>query len=231
MRQVADCTAGFRAIRASVLRQIDLPSLNARGYVFQIALLHEILAQDASITEIPVQFTDRTRGTTKLGLADIMEFLLRVWAIRLRSMRTFLFFCLVGATGVVVNLAGFSALLGWGIPPLLASPLAVEVAILWNFLLNNRLTFGKAESGRSAFGKLLRFNLASLAGLGVHWVTFWGITHLFPTVPPLLAQAMAIVPSTVTNYVLYSRWVFSTNRLRSKLSGLFRLAAAARPMD
>ncbi|KAF5034055.1 GtrA-like protein [anaerobic digester metagenome] len=109
--------------------------------------------------------------------------------------------------------------------------MAVEVAILWNFLLNNRLTFGKAESGRSAFGKLLRFNLASLAGLGVHWATFWAITRLFPTLPPLMAQALAIAPSTVTNYVLYSRWVFSTNRLRSKLSGIIRLATATRPMD
>ncbi|MGJ3522607.1 GtrA family protein [Nitratidesulfovibrio sp. D1] len=231
MHQVADCTAGFRAIRASMLRRIDLPSLNARGYVFQIALLHEMLVQGARITEIPVKFTDRTRGTTKLGLADIAEFLLRVWAIRLRSMRTFLFFCFVGATGVAVNLAGFTALLAGGVPPLLASPLAVEIAILWNFLLNNRLTFSKTESGRSPFGKLLRFNLASLAGLGVHWATFWGITHVFPTFPPLMAQTIAIAPSTVTNYVLYSRWVFSTNRLRSKISGIFRLTTATRPMD
>lgn len=227
MHQVADCTAGFRAIRASVLRQIDLSGLKARGYVFQVALLHEMLAQDARITEIPVKFTDRTRGDTKLGLADIAEFLLRVWSIRLRSMRTFLFFCLVGVTGIAVNLAGFSVLLAGGVPPLLASPLAVEVAILWNFLLNNRLTFGQTPSGRTLPGRLLRFNLASLAGLGVHWATFWGITHLFPAIPPLVGQAMAIAPSTVTNYALYSRWVFSTNRLRSKItSGMLRLVTA-----
>ena len=86
LRQVQDCTAGFRAIRGAVLRKIDFQALTAvQGYAFQIALLYQAAIHRAVITEIPVDFVDRERGATKLGLADIIEFLIYVWWIRLQA--------------------------------------------------------------------------------------------------------------------------------------------------
>ena len=53
MYRVRDCTAGFRAIRVSLLEKIDLAGLHVQGYAFQIALLNQALIRKAVIREIP----------------------------------------------------------------------------------------------------------------------------------------------------------------------------------
>jgi dolichol-phosphate mannosyltransferase len=85
--RVRDCTAGFRAIRGDVLRRLDLGSLRAQGYTFQIALLYAAVAGGAKVVELPVEFVDRTVGESKLGISDIMEFVRNVASIRWREAR------------------------------------------------------------------------------------------------------------------------------------------------
>lgn len=70
---VNDCTAGFRAIRASLLRKIDLEGLRVQGYAFLVALLHAAVILRARIVEIPVEFVDRRYGDSKLGISDIVS--------------------------------------------------------------------------------------------------------------------------------------------------------------
>ena len=82
--RVRDCTTGFRAIRASLLRQIDFRNLTVRGYAFHIVLLNQAMLLQGALWEIPVEFIDRERGATKLGLSDIIEFLINVFWIRFR---------------------------------------------------------------------------------------------------------------------------------------------------
>jgi dolichol-phosphate mannosyltransferase len=180
--RVHDCTAGFRAIRSSVLRQIDFGSLRVKGYAFQIALLHRAVGLGAQVAEVPVHFVDRKVGESKLGISDIVEFLVNAWWIRLWTARTFIKFCIVGATGVGVNLAAFAALLAWGSNPYVASPLAVEVSILWNFLLNNAWTFRYRPKAEHIGVRGLKFNMVSLASLAVTFGTFVTLSKLFPAV-------------------------------------------------
>ncbi|MFI5354769.1 MAG: glycosyltransferase, partial [Desulfobaccales bacterium] len=132
--RVKDCTAGFRAIRSSLLQRIDFSSLNVQGYAFQIALLNQAMLNKAVMQEIPVDFIDRQRGVTKLGLADIIEFIINVWWIRFQASRTFLRFAAVGALGVVVNLGLFILLVRFGLSKYLASPISIEGSIISNFL-------------------------------------------------------------------------------------------------
>lgn len=75
-----DCTAGFRAWRTDVLQCIDLKGIPVSGYAFVVASLRLAVARNARIVEIPVEFPDRTRGASKLGLRDIAEF--AFWALR-----------------------------------------------------------------------------------------------------------------------------------------------------
>src|SRR3984893_11237796 len=128
---IRGCTAGFRAIRASILRQIDFGALRVKGYAFQVALLHQAVTLGAVVKEVPVHFVDRKQGQTKLGLADIPEFVLNAWWIRMRALRTFLRFALVGASGTVVNLGAFAAALHTGLNKYVASAVAIEVSIIW----------------------------------------------------------------------------------------------------
>jgi len=73
LRDVHDCTGGFRAIKASFLREIDLDSLNIKGYVFQISLLNQVVLHQGNIQEIPIHFEDRTKGSSKMRFNDIFE--------------------------------------------------------------------------------------------------------------------------------------------------------------
>ena len=87
LRHVRDCTAGFRAVSAGALRAADVGGVSARGYAFQVVLLHRLTRSGARIVEEPIYFRERDSGQTKLGLRDIVESLLVIWRLRLADLR------------------------------------------------------------------------------------------------------------------------------------------------
>jgi dolichol-phosphate mannosyltransferase len=206
--RVRDCTAGFRAVRASIIRKIDLDGLRVQGYAFQIALLNQAVLNRARVREVPVEFIDRTRGVTKLGLSDIVEFIMNAWWIRLENSKTFIKFSVVGASGLLVNLGSFTVLMHAGMNKYLASPIAIEISIITNFLLNNYWTFSHRDTADAFHLRGLKFNVVSLAALGMSYGTFVLLSLVFPTVPPQVHQAIGIVPATLINYLLNSYWTF-----------------------
>ena len=72
---VKDCTSGFRAISADLIKQISLQNLNVNGYAFQMNILYECIKNGAKVTEIPINFIDRTKGKSKLNIKDVLEFM------------------------------------------------------------------------------------------------------------------------------------------------------------
>ncbi len=86
---VADATAGFRAYRAEVLRQIDVGAIRAEGYAFQIEMAYAVLRVGGSIVEVPIAFTDRVRGTSKMSGKIVLEAMALVtwWGVRDRLLR------------------------------------------------------------------------------------------------------------------------------------------------
>jgi len=206
--RVRDCTAGFRAIRASLLQRIDLPQLRVQGYAFQVALLHAAVIAGAKVVEIPVDFVDRTRGESKLGIRDIAEFVLNACWLRFQTSKTFIKFLVVGASGVAVNLGVFAVLLRLDINQFVASPLAIETSIVGNFLLNNYWTFRSRRVGSRLRIRGLKFNAVSLFSLLISFSTFVALSVLQPNGSPILHQFIGIVPATVVNYFLNSYWTF-----------------------
>ncbi len=77
-----DITSGYRAIRTKVLDSVDLGSMKTEGYAFQLELLYliERIARKR-VVEIPIIFTDRRIGQSKLGISDILEFALQVFRL------------------------------------------------------------------------------------------------------------------------------------------------------
>lgn len=208
LSNVRDCTAGFRAIRTSILERIDLSRLGVKGYVFQVALLHAALRQGAQVAEVPVDFIERVHGTSKLGLKDIIEFVRHVCVLRLQTWDTLIKFILVGASGVGVNLGAFTMLLAMSINKYAASPLAVELAIISNFVFNNFWTFGKRQSNDPVHVRGLKFNLVSLLALAVNTLAFVAASRVFPHLPPQFCQLAGILPAWLVNYQLNTRWTF-----------------------
>jgi dolichol-phosphate mannosyltransferase len=208
MYSVRDCTAGFRAIRASTINKIDPDTLKVKGYAFQISLLHEAILNHAKVKEIPVEFVDRKRGETKLGITDIIEFMMNAWWIRFERSKTFLKFAAVGATGVVVNLVSFTMLMNAGLSKFIASPIAIELSIITNFLLNNYWTFSERDMNDKIHIRGLKFNIISFVALAVSYTTFLILSMLNPSGIPQVHQAAGIIPATLINYFLNSYWTF-----------------------
>jgi len=215
--RIHDCTAGFRAIRAEVLKRIDLERFRVQGYAFQIALLHAALSGGARVLELPVEFVDRTVGESKLGVRDIIEFFRSAAWIRFQSSSVFIKFCIVGTCGVVVNLGIFSALLAVGVNKFVASPLAIQISIITNFLGNNYWTFRRRELAGPIHARGLRFNVVSFLSLAISYLTFIALSRTLPGVAPQIDQLIGIVPATLVNYFLNSYWTFrDSGRVRSE---------------
>jgi dolichol-phosphate mannosyltransferase len=73
LHDVEDCSGGYRAIRASLLREIDLDDLHVSGYAFQAVLLEEAKYQGGNVKEIPITFGTRHAGESKMGFKDMVE--------------------------------------------------------------------------------------------------------------------------------------------------------------
>ncbi len=70
---VRDLTGGFKCIRREVLEAIDLPSVRAEGYVFQIEVTYRALMAGFRVKEVPIVFVDRTEGTSKMSTRIALE--------------------------------------------------------------------------------------------------------------------------------------------------------------
>ena len=86
---VNDATAGFRAYRAEALRAIDLSGIAADGYAFQIEMAYAVWRSGRHVVEIPIAFTDRVRGTSKMSGRIVVEAMVLVtwWGVRDRLFR------------------------------------------------------------------------------------------------------------------------------------------------
>ena len=86
---VKDATSGYRAYRADTLKSIDYATTRSKGYGFQIETEYRVHVWGGRITEIPIVFTDRVRGYSKMSWFIFAEELLLVswWGIRDRARR------------------------------------------------------------------------------------------------------------------------------------------------
>jgi dolichol-phosphate mannosyltransferase len=89
---VHDITAGYRAYRREVLEQIDLDAVDSKGYCFQIDLTWRTVSNGFVVVEVPITFTERELGVSKMSGSNIREALVKVaqWGIsgRLNRNRT-----------------------------------------------------------------------------------------------------------------------------------------------
>lgn len=123
------------------------------------------------------------------------------------GMAKFIKFLLVGGLGVVVNsLALFVLHQLMRLPLVVASLLAVELAIVNNFLWNDRWTFGRKKRSLRRF---FQFNLVSCGGLVITTGTLWVLaTHL--AAPYLLANLVGIGLATCWNFGINLLWTWGS---------------------
>jgi dolichol-phosphate mannosyltransferase len=82
---IHDATAGFICYRRSALESINLSKIKFIGYAFQIEMKYRIFAKNLTIQEVPIIFTDRTKGQSKMSNAIIKEAIFGVISLRIRK--------------------------------------------------------------------------------------------------------------------------------------------------
>ena len=84
-----DLTSGYRAFRADALLTADYATTQATGYAFQVELAHRVARNGGHLTEVPIEFNDRTLGHSKMSARITLEALVRVtwWGVADRMTR------------------------------------------------------------------------------------------------------------------------------------------------
>jgi len=129
----------------------------------------------------------------------------RQWSSVMRWMK----FNLVGALGIGVQLAALWSFTEFGLGYLFATALAVEVAVLHNFLWHEHFTWAdRTDESREGARRLVRFNLSngvlSIGGnlLLMRWLV--GEAHI----RELIANLISIAACSIMNFLVSDRWVF-----------------------
>jgi dolichol-phosphate mannosyltransferase len=84
--QVHDATAGFMCYRREVLEKINLDRIKFVGYAFQIEMKYRSYAKNFELYEVPIIFTDRAKGQSKMSGAIIKEAIFGVISLRVKKM-------------------------------------------------------------------------------------------------------------------------------------------------
>jgi len=213
--KVKDCTSGFRAIKTSLIKKINLDKLHIAGYSFQMNLLYESISKGAKIVEIPLVFYDRKLGKSKISGTDIGEFFINAFRLRIMSMKKLIKFFIVGASGIVVNLGLFSIAkmifyntIGQSDGTLLgASLIGDEISILSNFLLNNIWTFKKTKNSDPVMGRIVKFHIVSLTSILINNSVLFFLHKGFG-IPDVLAKFIGILVAFFWNYFFSIKWTW-----------------------
>ena len=84
--RVNDMTAGFRVFNVPFLKTMDLESINARGYSFQIEMAYRTIQQGGRVTEVPIVFIEREVGESKMSRAIVIEALVLMTKFGMRRL-------------------------------------------------------------------------------------------------------------------------------------------------
>jgi dolichol-phosphate mannosyltransferase len=83
---IHDATGGFKCFRRHVLEAIDLETIDAAGYVFQIETTYRALRKGFGVVEVPIRFVDRREGQSKMSRAIVLEAIWKVPVLRVRAL-------------------------------------------------------------------------------------------------------------------------------------------------
>jgi len=81
----SDPTGGYKCFRRKTLQLLDLENVRSNGYSFQIEMTHKVWRQGLRVAEVPIIFTDRFQGRSKMSFNIVEEALLMVWSLLVQN--------------------------------------------------------------------------------------------------------------------------------------------------
>lgn len=209
---IHDWTGGFRAFRKVYFEKLHTQVEEYSGYVFQIAFLHKSILSGAKVAEVPIHFTDRRFGKSKIVPSEyIRKVMLYVWKARVKSVlaHSFSKFLVVGSIGFIINTIILELLVFFGFHPTIGSVFGAEAAILSNYKLNNSWTFRDRKIGKDQrVNKFLQFNMTSLGAMSLQALSVHIGTHIYGISEYRIFYLIGIFCGLIWNYIMYSRVIW-----------------------
>jgi dolichol-phosphate mannosyltransferase len=213
---VRDNTAGFKAFRSEALEAVGVLQSQSNGYSFQIENTWRAGQAGLKVVEVPITFTDRTDGESKMSGAIAAEALSRVLVWRFSEVMMFL---AVGGFGYVVDVLSFNVFRSVEpfrtLDPVYARTLAVILAILVNYIGNRAWTWRDVASDDRR-RELALFFLFSVIGFGFSLVALVVshdvLGHTSRLADNISANVIGLALGAAFRFWAYRRFVFTGRR-------------------
>jgi dolichol-phosphate mannosyltransferase len=205
-RGITDPLSGFFALDRNI---IEVNNLKPTGY----KILLEVLATGhyRKVVEVPYNFSEREKGETKYGVKEMMKYGQHLLGLAWRTGEiTRIFkFMLVGASGIAVNEGLLYLLTDYGgLYYLVSSVIAVQCAILNNFLWNHIWTFRDRRAIKhSLWYRLGKFELVSIGGKLTNIAILYLVVNFFG-IQYLIANLLGIAAGFIVNFIANNLWTW-----------------------
>jgi len=205
-------TTSFRAFTKQVYEKIDFNKVPHKGksFIFQPAFLYAALENKVEIIEVPIVFTDRRKGYSKMDMFQYSSSLLKYGIkCRMKKHAKFLKFCIVGSSGALIQSIIYG-LFKSKIHPSLAIAIGAELAIINGYIWNNKWTFSDRKISENKVKKFFQYNLGSLGSLLIQALTVGVGTYFFgrSQMVDWLFACLGIGIGLIWNFLFYSKIVW-----------------------
>lgn len=210
VRPISDPTSGLFMFRREVICDVILKPIGWK-------ILIEVLARGKfdAVKEIPYAFQARAAGASKMSMREQWNYVKHLTLLVKDSPpdRRLFTFLMVGLSGVAVNTAAYVTAVRIGIPVGLSGFISAFVALVSNFILNDRFTWG---DGRTGFWHIraIKYIFVSLVGIildvGILDVLFSAFHANY-----VFANIVGIIASSVWNFVVNNLWTWKRNKKTS----------------
>lgn len=167
LTKAQDPMSGFFALRKADFDKAQ--DLNPIGYKIALELI--VKCGFENVAEVPIHFSDRIHGESKLSFKEQLRYIQHLRRLYLHNFSNAMYllqFLVVGASGVVVNMVVLTLLMAFGLPAKAAIAGGIIVSVGTNFLLNRRFTFSYARD-RNILTQFMGFVGASVIGMVVNY--------------------------------------------------------------
>jgi len=215
--QYKDMTSGFRGTKTKFLKKVALDNLLSKQFAYKIHLYYALHKLGAKIKEYPIAFIDRSKGKSKFPRNNIIDSLRVVFTLRFKQSEKLIKVMIVGGIGTIVQMVFFN-IFRLKMHLSLAQNLAIELAVVSNFTLNNIWTFKDHKFSLKELAKLvigfIKFNLASIGSIIIqNIILLLGIKLLGRSfIIENTLVMIGILIGLIWNYLMYTRIVWKTHK-------------------
>ena len=203
---IKDPMSGFFALRRE--KYNEAKELNPIGYKIGLELI--VKCNCKKVVEVPIHFTDRMYGDSKLSMKEQLKYIQhirRLFIYKYKNSSEIAQFAVVGVSGIIVNLAILTLLLNLEVNKHVAIAMGIFVSICTNFLLNRRFTFSHSRH-EPIFTQFTKYVSSVAIGAGVNFLVATLLVNLYPGIVIQIASLIGILAATIFNFIAMKYIVF-----------------------